>query len=68
MTCFSFSARRMAASARSGSVKNFLNGAPISSSRVQPVSASIWVLTSVMMPDGSVVMIASMLDSISERV
>jgi hypothetical protein len=41
---------------------------PISSSRVQPVSASICLLTSVMIPEGSVVMIASMLDSISERV
>jgi hypothetical protein len=45
-----------------------LNGAPISSSRVQPVSASICLLTSVMMPDGSVVISASMFDSISERV
>jgi len=58
----------IAASARSGSVKYFLNGAPISSSRVQPVSASICLLISVMMPEGSVVISASMLDSISERV
>jgi len=51
-----------------GSVKLLLNGAPMSSSRVQPVSASICVLTSVMMPDGSVVAIASMLDSMRDRV
>src|SRR5580692_7275406 len=42
-------------SARCGSVKNVLNGAPINSSRVQPVSASICLLTSVMMPGASVV-------------
>ena len=43
----------MPASARAGSVKEFLNGAPISSSRVHPVSASVCLLTSVMMPRGS---------------
>jgi len=58
----------MAAWARSGSVKEFRNGAPISSSRVQPVRASICLLTSVMMPAGSVVMSASTLASKSERV
>jgi len=58
----------MAATARSGSVKQFLNGAPINSSRVQPESASICLLTSVMMPDRSVVISASMLDSNRERV
>jgi hypothetical protein len=41
---------------------------PISSSRVQSVSISICLLTSVMMPEGSVVMIASMLDSNRESV
>jgi len=44
-----------------------LNGAPISSSLVHPVSASVCLLTSVMMPRGSVVISASMLDSMSER-
>ena len=58
----------MPASARAGSVKQSLNGAPMSSSRVQPVRASICLLTSVMMPEGSVVIRASMFDSISERV
>src|SRR5580692_1881991 len=55
-------------SARCGSVKNVLNGAPINSSRVQPVSASICLLTSVMMPGASVVINASMFDSNRERV
>jgi hypothetical protein len=45
-----------------------LNGEPISSSRVQPVNASICRLTSVMIPRGSVVINASTLDSMSERV
>ena len=45
-----------------------LEGAPMSSSRVHPVSASICLLTSVMMPRGSVVISASMFDSMSERV
>src|SRR5450759_4270980 len=45
----------------------FKNGAPISSSRVQPVRASICLLRSVMMPRGSVVISASMFDSSSER-
>ena len=40
----------------------------MSSSRVQPVSASVCLLTSVMMPRGSVVISASMFDSMSERV
>jgi hypothetical protein len=53
--------------ARAGSVKQFLNGVPISCSRVEPVSASICWLTSVMTPSGSVVISASILDSISER-
>ena len=64
----STSTRRMPASARAGSVKKLLNGAPISSSRVQPVSVSICRLTSVMKPAGSVVTMASVFDSISERV
>ena len=68
VTLRSASTSLMLAAARSGSVKQFLKGAPISSSRVQSVSASICLLTSVMMPDGSVVMSASMLDSNSERV
>ena len=54
--------------ALTGCTRDELNGAPISSSRVHPVSASISLLTSVMMPDGSVVISASMLDSMSERV
>ena len=58
----------MAVSASSGSVKKRLKGAPTSSSRVHPVSASICLFRSVMRPWGLVVMIASMLDSISERV
>ena len=58
----------MLISARSGSVKQSLNGAPINSSRVQSVSASICLLTSVMMPAESVVISASMLASNSERV
>jgi hypothetical protein len=58
----------IAASARIGSVKKFLQGAPISSSRERPVSATICWLTSVMMPCGLVVISASMFDSISERV
>ena len=45
-----------------------LNGAPINSSRVHPVNASICLLTSVMIPRGSVVISASMLLSRSERV
>ena len=53
--------------ARAGSVKQFLNGVPISCPRVEPVSASICWLTSVMTPSGSVVISASILDSISER-
>jgi len=62
VTFFSLRTSLMLVSARSGSVKQFLNGAPISSSRVQPVSASICLLTSVMMPEGSVVISASMFD------
>jgi hypothetical protein len=62
------STRLMPASARWGSVKQFLNGAPINSSRVQPVSASAWLLTSVTMPSGSMVIRASTFDSMSERV
>ena len=58
----------MPASARCGSVKQFLNGAPINSSRVQPVSASACLLTSVTMPRGSMVIKASTFDSMSERV
>ena len=53
---------------RGGSVKKLRQGAPISSSRVRPVSAIICWLTSEMMPCGSVIISASMFDSISERV
>ena len=55
-------------SARAGSVKYCLNGEPISSSRVFPVSHSICRLTSVMTPTESVVISASTLDSISDLV
>lgn len=40
----------------------------MSSSRVQPVKASICLLTSVMTPKGLVVISASVFDSISDRV
>ena len=54
--------------ARCGSVKWFLNGEPINSSRVRPVSPSVCLLTSEMMPAGSVVISASTIDSIRDRV
>jgi hypothetical protein len=49
-------------------VNRLVNAAPINSSRVRPVSVSICLLTSVMIANESVVISASMLDSISERV
>jgi len=55
-------------SASFGSVKYVLKGVPISSSRERPVSSSICSFTSVITPSGSVVISASMFDSISERV
>ena len=54
--------------ARNGSVKYCLKGVPINSIRLRPVSATVCSLTSEITPAGSVVISASTIDSISDRV